>query len=273
MEQSYKLMAHSFCYLPRQSYIVLTFLGFNDCGPNGQIFARFGAIKVKQDVRLCPGGKHEADWEHVTLELDDKLTYIKRVYVAYHSFGKWYRLSELTTDGNHPVVFMALGSHALYRKQGDNKYLQLWNKYYNKKFLPTMETYGHFIDHAATMATGYKWKPSIRWISINGKPRSSASRLERLMSIYQGRGGVEIVNHEWRKIQDTILSITKPIRKLSSKADHAIRDGLKEGDGEMQSAASSGLGNKGWWSNDASEENDQSKGTESNLLELDEEDY
>eukprot|EP01080_Neovahlkampfia_damariscottae_P008805 gene8805-753_t len=118
-------------------FIYAIWQAFNDCGPDARLTATIGGIGLKNDkIPLCPGGVHEGDWEHVTVEVDSTLSTISRVYIAYHSFGRWYKPSQLHMEAGHPTAYMAKGSHALYRKPGAVKYMELFKEKTSQKILP-----------------------------------------------------------------------------------------------------------------------------------------
>jgi hypothetical protein len=62
--------------------------------------------------------EHESDWEQVTLRLDEDKEPIDALYSA-HSGGNIRRWSKLEKEGDHPVVYPALGSHANYFARGN----------------------------------------------------------------------------------------------------------------------------------------------------------
>ncbi len=59
---------------------------------------------------------HEGDWEHVTVRLGPTLEPEGAWYARHHDShpGVWFGWSELTHDGEHPVVLSARGTHASY---------------------------------------------------------------------------------------------------------------------------------------------------------------
>ncbi len=70
------------------------------------------------------GGKgyHEGDWEHVTVRIRNGCEEIRRVYYGAHgSEGRWYYPNELSYVSNHPIVYVARDSHALYPNSGTIK--------------------------------------------------------------------------------------------------------------------------------------------------------
>ena len=63
----------------------------------------------------CSFAMHQADWEHITVELAPDQRSIERVMYATHSNqGRWYGPQELSFVGSHPVVYSAFNSHASY---------------------------------------------------------------------------------------------------------------------------------------------------------------
>ncbi len=65
--------------------------------------------------------RHEGDWEQLTVRLDSNLVPIEAGYSSHHSGEKkeWVDLVEsLDREGDRPVVYVALGSHANYFSPG-----------------------------------------------------------------------------------------------------------------------------------------------------------
>ena len=104
------------------------FYGYN--GP-AKFHLRVGEV-YSQDVEMDTSGRHSGDWEHVTLELvcpagGDSLSenssvaanwQLRRVYLSRHSLTIWADRSELTFDGDHPLIYAARDSHAHYASPG-----------------------------------------------------------------------------------------------------------------------------------------------------------
>jgi len=57
--------------------------------------------------------EHESDWEQITVRLDEDKKPVDAFYSA-HSGGETATWDKVRKDGEHPVVFPALGSHANY---------------------------------------------------------------------------------------------------------------------------------------------------------------
>jgi hypothetical protein len=61
--------------------------------------------------------EHESDWEQITLRLNEDKQPIDALYSA-HEGSNVRDWSAMQTDGDHPVVYSALGSHANYFRPG-----------------------------------------------------------------------------------------------------------------------------------------------------------
>jgi hypothetical protein len=61
--------------------------------------------------------EHESDWEQITVRLDSDKNPIQALYSA-HEGGNDRDWAKLETEGEHPVVYPALGSHANYFTAG-----------------------------------------------------------------------------------------------------------------------------------------------------------
>lgn len=75
-------------------------------------------------------GGHFADLEHITVhvkfEADGTTAFVHRVYYSRHNGGVWCKPEDLEFEnGQHPVVYSALGSHASYNKEGNHS--RFWN--------------------------------------------------------------------------------------------------------------------------------------------------
>ena len=64
-------------------------------------------------------GRHQGDWEHIAVVLDAQQQ-PHHAYYSQHGHPQRWDWSELTTQGTHPVVFTASGSHASYKGASGN---------------------------------------------------------------------------------------------------------------------------------------------------------
>lgn len=71
-------------------------------------------------LKVVQIGSHDADYEHVTYEVDDATGRIERIYFAAHGAGdgRWVRYEGAEKNGLRPVVYVAVGSHASYPRTG-----------------------------------------------------------------------------------------------------------------------------------------------------------
>ena len=63
--------------------------------------------------------EHESDWEQITVGLDKDQT-PKKVFYSSHATGFTRDWNDIEHDNDHPVVYVALGSHANYFHAGEH---------------------------------------------------------------------------------------------------------------------------------------------------------
>lgn len=65
-------------------------------------------------------GDHNADLEHITVEISQETQDITRIYFSRHSDreGKWVLKKDIQFENGHPVIYVALNSHANYNTTG-----------------------------------------------------------------------------------------------------------------------------------------------------------
>ncbi|CAK9144790.1 unnamed protein product [Ilex paraguariensis] len=79
-------------------------------------------------ISLGKIGEHVGDWEHVTLRISNFNGELKSVYFSQHSKGIWIDAWELEFEnGNKPVTYAALHSHAFFPKVQGNKGIGIRN--------------------------------------------------------------------------------------------------------------------------------------------------
>jgi len=252
------------------TYAVLQ--SFNDCGPQlsltADVITPVSTTGIN-DLRIspCPAGKHNSDLEHIQVTLDSNFNLIN-VIVAYHSWDATYAPNEISFDGTHPIVYMALGSHAHYRSQGEHQYTCLWNERagvnskcvsYCWDFIPCgfhdcfngAQTMGCLMDFTTNnMAKAFKYATSSLVVLKSDfwtVDQSGWSQDLKNFAKYKGRLGEDIVNNSWNTFQNAVLSLTSPVRAICSSCDSKIRSGLNAGNDEMQSAAPGSLAGKSWF--------------------------
>lgn len=72
-----------------------------------------GFSTKKRNFEWSRFGRHEGDWEHVTVRLDTNEKRIQGVFYSQHGDSVWVEQPPIV-DGTHPVVLVALNSHACY---------------------------------------------------------------------------------------------------------------------------------------------------------------
>lgn len=103
---------------------------------------------------------HVGDIEHVHIYFNKGIP--EKMTLSYHSFNMTLPWSNLTKEGDHPVIFSARGSHGLWSTPGDHAYLDFltdqtsygekWETFQNIKFL--FPWYWSEIDWLTNI---YKW--------------------------------------------------------------------------------------------------------------------
>jgi Vacuolar protein sorting-associated protein 62 len=79
--------------------------------------------------------RHEADWEGFTVVLENGAP-LGATY-SQHQGRKWVAWSALSTSAGHPVVYVALGSHAEYPRAGRYSIRVCWTSWYGRRCSPT----------------------------------------------------------------------------------------------------------------------------------------
>ncbi|KAI0131900.1 hypothetical protein BJ170DRAFT_679798 [Xylariales sp. AK1849] len=64
--------------------------------------------------------EHVGDWEHVMIRFVDSKPYA--IYLSEHGAGSAYYWDVMTFNGNHPITYIATGSHANYATAGSQDY-------------------------------------------------------------------------------------------------------------------------------------------------------
>ncbi|KAI9782562.1 MAG: hypothetical protein M1839_004806 [Geoglossum umbratile] len=77
------------------------------------------------DPGLAPLGQHWADWEYVTLRIDNKTKELTAVYLSQHGTGHLTPKEDIQNtfqmaDGTHPIIYASLNGHASFPSPGPN---------------------------------------------------------------------------------------------------------------------------------------------------------
>ncbi|KAH0539039.1 hypothetical protein FGG08_004385 [Glutinoglossum americanum] len=87
----------------------------------------FGKTVHSGDPTLAPLGEHWADWEYITLRIDNKTKDLVAICLSQHGAGHWTSHSAIPStykfDSTHPIVYASLNGHANYPSVGPN-YMQ-----------------------------------------------------------------------------------------------------------------------------------------------------
>jgi len=217
----------------RISYMVL--YAWNDKGPYLRIYGKLASLGVDKSVTVGNYGLgvHYSDVEHVSVYLksDGSFDY---AYYAYHSWGtdsgdKKYA-KDLSWDGTHPIVYVALGSHASYTSADDHAYKSLWDEQGSKVLgVRTYKTYAKLTDKTSK---GSKWySTNVRLLKLNGNAMSGISNDENYLGFkYSGRLGKTYDNTNWNGLEtySGFSSIKSAVKVFSKSAANDMQDGMDE---------------------------------------------
>ncbi|KAK2750647.1 Vacuolar protein sorting-associated protein 62 [Myotisia sp. PD_48] len=84
-------------------------------------FYSFNLGNVVFNVRF---GNHVGDWEHSMVRFQDGIP--KSVFFSEHYFGEAYGYEAVEKIGKRPVVYSAVGTHAMYATPGTHPYILPW---------------------------------------------------------------------------------------------------------------------------------------------------
>jgi len=189
------------------------------------------------------------------------------VKVAYHEWAKTYTKISIGWEGSHPIVYMAKGSHALYKNFfGENHYLSLWSINKTKtfkcpKYCKTIGiTYpcglkdcqygftssGSFYDSTgnANKYTGRFRLIASNFLTIDS---SSLSQDEKNLLVFQGRFGEKIQNNGWSTFENSVNTTLSPLYAICSDCKSTVKGGLDSASAEYASDAPTSLATKAWW--------------------------
>lgn len=92
------------------------FYNFNGC-VYFRVAYKHGFTQRKRNVPICNFGRHQGDWEHVTVRFDAHGQFVK-MFFSEHGTGQWLAAHQIEWEGTHPVVYPSLHSHANISKLG-----------------------------------------------------------------------------------------------------------------------------------------------------------
>jgi hypothetical protein len=81
----------------------------------------FYSYNLGQTVLGVRFGNHVGDWEHCMVRFDHGVP--RGMYLSEHEGGQAYAWSAMEKRGDRPVIFSAVGSHAMYALPGQHPYI------------------------------------------------------------------------------------------------------------------------------------------------------
>jgi hypothetical protein len=235
----------------RISYLCL--YGWNDAGSSIKFTGK--ATNYNQSTSVLAGkygiDLHYSDVEHieVILKKDKSLNYLT---YAYHQWTKDYQVKDLSWDGTHPIVYIALGAHASYPKSGEITYFTSWSKSKKTLGVTLYDTSLTLVDScAASSIQGKKWfSTNPRLLKLNGNKVSGISTDEENLSFkYSGRLGVEYENVKWDSLKsdikyDAFMTILKLLDKSTYNQIDAKMDEVEK---MMEAKGSKSFYKRSFW--------------------------
>jgi len=105
--------------------------GFNNCGPyaslSANVYSPVGKVGITDyRIYLCPADLHNGDLEHAIVNIDFDFNVIT-VDAAYHQWDTVWYPNQVTWELGHPVIYMAVGSHAHYLTPGPQNYYSIFD--------------------------------------------------------------------------------------------------------------------------------------------------
>jgi Vacuolar protein sorting-associated protein 62 len=174
------------------------FSGFNGPATAHVVGLSFDAPVHSGDPDLSPLGDHWADWEYVTLRIDNKSKELIAICLSQHGTGHWTPQSDINktfqmSDGTHPIVYASLNGHANYPSVGPN-YMQ-YHKFPSPLAIPaglefslhndtadggdTFHTSTNHLVVSASFLTGADAYPNVPWVrySYRWGPEGTVARM------------------------------------------------------------------------------------------------
>ena len=80
-----------------------------------------------EHIRLKQYGRHEGDWEVITLRFSKDEKALVSIGLSQHGDTEWFNPNQLQYDDSHPIIYSAYNSHAMYEK-ADSHYYEITSK-------------------------------------------------------------------------------------------------------------------------------------------------
>ncbi|GKT67236.1 vacuolar protein sorting-associated protein [Colletotrichum tofieldiae] len=110
----------------------------------------FYSYNLGQTVLNIRFGNHVGDWEHCMIRFQNGTPH--GVFLSEHSGGQAYAFHAVEKRGVRPVIYSAVGSHAMYANPGDHPYVLPFNVLKDVTdrgplWDPAKNTYSYWYDH------------------------------------------------------------------------------------------------------------------------------
>jgi len=162
---------------------------------------------------------HWGDIEHIVVTLASGYTTIKEITYAFHKWSKTYTAdgtqdgkisSNVTFEGDHPLVFTGNGSHASYSTAGDQYYYTAFDRSGTG-----YKAWAKFIDYPGSTTAGYRWTGYARLLKLNGNPTSDITPTEKILAFeFYGALGAQIEDPKVNKYVSELNKIKDIAGKL-----------------------------------------------------------
>jgi len=220
--------------------------GFNNCGPKGNIYAKTVGIGVDETISVCPADKHWSDIEHISVYLKSGYESVDFIIMAFHQWNTQYSASAVSFNGNHPIVYSALGSHASYPTAATQNYYEIWSEEKKELGVKIYETYGYLQDYTEK---GSEWIcTNPRLLKLNGNAMSDISSDENYMAFkYTGHLGSDWTSTGTNDFQTALKDVKKTVSVFSSSGASKIQSFIDEFDSYFEANAPNSFADKGWF--------------------------
>ncbi|PYI00817.1 hypothetical protein BO78DRAFT_329095 [Aspergillus sclerotiicarbonarius CBS 121057] len=133
-------------------------------------FYSFNLGNVVLNVRF---GNHVGDWEHCLVRFHDGKP--KALFFSAHSAGEAYSYEAVEKIGQRPVIYSAMGTHAMYATPGIHAYILPWGLLHDQTdrgplWDPLLNAHAYTYDHDSDALRASTLTPSAptEWFYFNG---------------------------------------------------------------------------------------------------------
>jgi len=198
----------------------------------GDKLEKLETITKKVEIDLHPLGKHEGDWEHVTIRVDANLSKIIGVYYSQFPSGKkvlsQFLANTLKMENGHPVIFKSRNGHASYFAEGENL-SETKKDGVDTEFAKFKFTFGI----SNTCSKGTKFDSTDKLEIINAVDLSNNTPLFPLKAPswlnYQGQWGLSEIEGQigktdsFKSVEEMLSKVPAPVvKEVKNKLDSMI---------------------------------------------------